>query len=188
MHERFAISQHLIGAEARLVLCNLLLGFIMLAPEYSDACMAERESTLPDAVVAPDPGAAVRTVPPCFIEITGNDHRWQARYQCAGGQWAMAGNRQIGEAIHVPIGAPTVIVLKSTDFVYLFAVPQLGLREIAVPDLEFRIEFRPLESGTFSIAGQRLCAGPSAVLPGELVVESLEKFRAWLHETAQGTE
>jgi heme/copper-type cytochrome/quinol oxidase subunit 2 len=183
VHDRFSITRHLVCAEARLILCNLLLAFFMLAPEYSDACSPYGESALLVNGVGPDLGETGSSGRHCRIEVTGTNHRWQARYEYTAGRWSQGGDQTFGEPIHVPCGAAIVIVLKSTDFVYLFAVPQLGLREIAVPDLEFRIEFRPSEVGRFSIVGQRLCAESPAILPAELVVESPEEFSAWLRET-----
>jgi heme/copper-type cytochrome/quinol oxidase subunit 2 len=179
LSEWFSILQHFDGAKGRLILVNLLLALAVLAPEYTKSCSTDGEMEPTGSVFVSDSGAAAIALP-CRIELIGEGHRWQAQYQSAGGRWVMPGNRDNNEPIHVPLGVPTVISLKSKDFVYLFVVARLGLREIAVPDLEFCIEFRPLESGSFLIASQRLCEESAAA--GELVVEPAAKFRAWLRK------
>jgi heme/copper-type cytochrome/quinol oxidase subunit 2 len=174
-----------VGLSRRAALFRVFSTLALLVPGCADADPTDEESArpFPSRISAVDSQAAFQIGEPCRIELTGTGHRWHARYQSADGRVATTGISSSGQKIHVPLGSDTVIVLKSTDYVYLFAVPKCGLKEIAVPELEFKIEFRPMEAGSFPLVSQRLCGGPPPVSPGELVVESPEKFRTWLHET-----
>jgi cytochrome c oxidase subunit 2 len=82
--------------------------------------------------------------------------------------------------IRVPMGRRVVLVLRSEDYLYTLAIPEYGLKEIAVPECEFRLEFRPRSTGRVDLFGEHLCGDPFAEITGKLVIEPPERFRAWL--------
>ncbi|HLJ11014.1 MAG TPA: hypothetical protein VKU82_07490 [Planctomycetaceae bacterium] len=131
----------------------------------------------------PIEGAAVvsQVCEPYQIEITGMNERWQVRYAGADGRSPAAGKPRTIKNVHVPLGAKVIFVLKSADYVYALALPQFGLKEIAVPNREFRIEFCPESAGQFALLGDQLCGAPHPEMQGQLVVEPRERFLAWLN-------
>ena len=122
---------------------------------------------------------------PYCIEITGSDYRWHVRYPDGDGQIAEQGSGPIVRDIHVPCQTDVVFVLTSNDYVYTLALPQYGLKEIAVPKLEFRMEFHPLVAGRFPLEGDELCGDPHPNLQGELIVEPRDRFMKWLADQKQ---
>ncbi len=125
----------------------------------------------------------VPTLPePYHIEITGGNRQWHVRYPDETGRLATKEKEFIGRSIPVPRDTKVVLVLKSTDFLYTFAIPQFGLKEIAVPDLEFQLEFRSENAGRIEFVGEHLCGDPQSEMSGTLVVEPLDRFLAWLEE------
>lgn len=117
---------------------------------------------------------------PYKIQITGSRDGWHVRYPGAEGRLESEGDALAVRNIHVPLRVNVVLVLKSTDYVYVLAIPEYGLKEIAVPELEFRMEFRPKEAGRFELVGNELCGDPHTELQGFLIVEPEERFRDWL--------
>lgn len=116
------------------------------------------------------------------IEVTGSDRRWQVHYP--GLAPARPGKRVSGARnIHVPLGTRVVLLLKSRDYVYTLAIPDFGLKEIAVPQHEFQLEFRPKQAGRVELVGEHLCGDPFTELDGELVIVPQERFRDWLRQT-----
>ena len=80
----------------------------------------------------------VQTEPPIDaveIEMTGHDFQWHSRYAGQDGQLGTSDDVNAAQVLHVPVDAEVDIVLKSLDYIYSLAVPQAGLKEIAVPDL-----------------------------------------------------
>lgn len=135
----------------------------------------------PAGVVAPEGDAPPPPVPdPYIVELKGVDNEWQVHYPDAAGRLAAGKVVPGGHAVHVPLDTSVVLVLRSTDYVYTLTVPQYGLKEIAVPDLEFRMEFRPAELGRFELVGSHLCGPAASKMKGQLVVEQREEVRAWL--------
>ena len=77
------------------------------------------------------------------IEVTGSDFEWHVRYAGPDETFRTPDDYVTRRNITLMTGIPTTIFLRSDDYVYSFALPHLGLKEIAVPDLEFSLEFPP---------------------------------------------
>lgn len=138
------------------------------------------------SVAAEKVSPAVPKIPePYRIQVTGSINGWQVRYPNASGRLETETDVPAVRDIHVPLDANVVIDLKSSDYVYLIAIPHFGLKEIAVPGLEFQIEFRLHEAGQFELIGEELCGEPHSELQGSLIVEPEERFLDWL-QTAAG--
>lgn len=117
---------------------------------------------------------------PIVIRLAGTEHRWRAEYLSPNGISCTA-SVHLGESdIHVPIGADVVFILKSNDYIYTLAIPAFGLKEMAVPDLEFRMEVRPMQCGHYPLVGEEPCGAPGQKGPGQLIVESLADYQIWL--------
>ncbi len=142
-------------------------------------CHSYSVATLPDQIE--DDDAALASISePLFIQLTGTKHRWRADYPMIDGTFLAIDDLQAESQLHVPLDTEVVLILKSTDYIYTLAIPELGLKEIAVPDLEFRMAFRPTRVGLFPLIGEELCGLPGGDNSGQLVVESREQFLAWL--------
>ena len=65
----------------------------------------------------------------------------------------------------------------------------MGLKEIAVPGLEFQIELRPDATGPLQLLGDDLCGDEHPEMQGLLIVESQQSFRSWLekHDARRNT-
>lgn len=141
-------------------------------------CHSQSLETHPDQE---EQAAAVASIPdPLFIQLTGTEHQWRAAYPMIDGALPAVDELQAGYQLHVPLDTEVVLILKSTDYIYTLAIPELGLKEIAVPDLEFRMTFRPINVGQYSLIGEELCGPPGRDRPRQLVVESRKQFLAWL--------
>lgn len=119
---------------------------------------------------------------PVRVEACGADRAWHFSYSGADG---IPGNGDdpvsLGD-LRLPAHTEVVINLQSRDFIYVFSCPELNLKEIAVPDLQFSLAFRTGESGRYSLAMDSMCGFPAA--PGEtmgtLRVVSEGDFKSWL--------
>lgn len=129
---------------------------------------------------SPDACLEAGVIPnPYLLEITGSNKSWSARYPAlAGGQ---DGEKVIpaSKGIHLPLGTEVILVLHSTDYVYTFSVPQQGLKELAVPGLEFRLPLRPTKDQLLELVGEGLCGDPHTEVPAKLFFESPRQFLKW---------
>ena len=124
---------------------------------------------------------------PLSIEMTGSHYRWQIRYPGADNPLLINDDVLTERHVHVPVGTNIRIVLKSDDYVYVLSFPEFGLKEIAVPSLEFCLTFRPTVLGQFALDGDELCGDPHPELRGQLIVESRDEFLTWLERQGKQT-
>ena len=114
------------------------------------------------------------------IEMTGYQFRWHSRYAGDDGQLETPDDVRASQVLHVPVNADVEIVLKSRDYIYSLEVPQAGLKEIAVPDLTFTLQFKADKIGRFELPGDQLCGYAHPDLIGTLVVDTQHDYRRWL--------
>lgn len=92
------------------------------------------------------------------IEVTGEEFFWTFRYP---GEDGVCGSRDdivLPQKLIVPLNRQVRLKLKSLDYVYVFEIPPLGIREIAVPDLEYSVEFSVQKPMASPLPMDPLCA------------------------------
>jgi cytochrome c oxidase subunit II len=82
--------------------------------------------------------------------------------------------------LHVPLGQPVKLLLRSKDVLHDFAVAQLRVKMDMVPGLVTYIWFTPTRTGSFDILCEELCGTGHFAMRGRLVVDEPAAFRAWL--------
>ena len=117
--------------------------------------------------------------PPTTILMTGRASRWWIRYAGPDGQFGTADDLAARDDLHVPAGFDMHLVLRSDDYIYVFSVPALGLKEVAVPGLDQSLTFRVDRPETFALEAEPMC-GLRADHDEHLVVQNLAEFEAWL--------
>lgn len=121
---------------------------------------------------------------PYVIEVTGSDFRWDLRYPGDDGRLHTGDDLCAERHIHVPANSRIRLELRSEDYLYQLGFPGLGLKEIAVPDLEFSMEFESGDPGTHELLGGQFCGYTHPDLKGELVVLPPAEFREWARALA----
>jgi cytochrome c oxidase subunit 2 len=80
------------------------------------------------------------------------------------------------------VGCEVTLALHSKDYIYTLALPEFGIKEIAVPDLRFELKFVADRIGTFQLKGDQMCGYQHENLIGKLVIQPRPQFMAWLAE------
>lgn len=117
---------------------------------------------------------------PYEIQIEGREFQWNIRYSGPDGQFGTADDVLAVRHPHIPANTAARLIFTSGDYVYLFAIPQLQLREMAIPDRTYEILLEPLAAGTYEFRGSQMCGFTHPNLSGSLVVDSPRDFEAWL--------
>ena len=116
------------------------------------------------------------------IEARGSGRAWHFSYCGPDGAPMTGEDRTSKGELRLPANADVVIHLRSHDYIYVFSCPELNLKEIAVPDLEFSISFRTEGCGQYKLAMDPMCGFPAA--PGETMgtvhVVSSKDLPSWL--------
>jgi cytochrome c oxidase subunit 2 len=82
--------------------------------------------------------------------------------------------------LHVPLGQPVKLLLRSKDVLHDFAVAQLRVKMDMVPGLVTYIWFTPTRTGSFDLLCEELCGIGHFAMRGRLVVDEPAAYQAWL--------
>ncbi len=88
----------------------------------------------------------------------------------------------IGEDLHMPLGQPVKILLRATDVLHDFYVPQFRAKMDMVPGLVTYIWLTPTRADTFDVLCAELCGLGHHEMRGLVVVESRSDYDIWLQE------
>jgi cytochrome c oxidase subunit 2 len=82
--------------------------------------------------------------------------------------------------LHLPVGVPRLVLLRSLDVLHDFSVPQFRIKMDLVPGIVTRYWFTPTTPGTFDLNCQELCGIGHFTMHGQIVVEDDAAFQSWL--------
>jgi cytochrome c oxidase subunit 2 len=82
--------------------------------------------------------------------------------------------------VHVPLGQPVKLLLRSKDVLHNFAVAQLRVKMDLVPGLVTYTWFTPTRTGSFDLLCEELCGIGHFAMRGRIVVDEPAAFQAWL--------
>ena len=87
-----------------------------------------------------------------------------------------------GEDLHLPLGQPVRMLLRSIDVLHDFYVPQFRAKMDLVPGMITYFWLTPTRTGTFDILCAELCGVGHHEMRGLVVVEEEGAYQAWLAE------
>jgi cytochrome c oxidase subunit II len=119
------------------------------------------------------------------VEVTARQFEWRIRYP---GEDGMLGTRDdlfsINE-LHVPVNEETLVDLKSADVLHSFFLPNLRVKQDAVPGMKIPVWFRPVEEGRFDIVCAELCGWGHYKMKGRITIETRAAYDKYLADLAK---
>ena len=106
------------------------------------------------------------------IEVTGDEFNWYFRYPGPDGILGTSDDQHSVQNVFLPDNSRVNLKLKSNDYVYSFALPELGLVEIAVPGLSFELLFTTGDEQTLQLMGDQFCGFAHETLIGKVYVRN----------------
>jgi len=82
--------------------------------------------------------------------------------------------------LHLPIGKPVKILLRSIDVLHDFYVPEFRAKMDMIPGVVTYYWLTPTRTGTFEVLCAELCGVGHSQMRGKVVVEEQAKNQAWL--------
>ena len=135
----------------------LLLGFLLIASVLTDAAIA-RASTA-DALP---------------IEVTGHQWWWSVRYPDRPSETFTTANE-----IHVPVGRPVILHLRSEDVIHSLWAPSLQGKKDLIPGRESVLRFQADRPGVYRGQCAEFCGLEHATMAFEVVADTPPAFSAW---------
>jgi cytochrome c oxidase subunit 2 len=85
-----------------------------------------------------------------------------------------------GPILHMPAGQSIHMLLRSTDVLHNFTVPQFRVKMDLVPGLVTYQWFTPTKPGTYEILCEELCGTGHFAMRGKVVVDEPAAYQTWL--------
>ena len=84
--------------------------------------------------------------------------------------------------LHLPVDKPVIVHLSSKDMVHSFALPQMRVKQDAIPGIAQPVWFTPTMTGEWEIACSQLCGLGHYRMRGFYTVHTQADFDAWFAE------
>ncbi|WP_244112834.1 cytochrome c oxidase subunit II [Burkholderia gladioli] len=121
--------------------------------------------------------AAPPRPPALSIEVTAYDWWWRAAYPREG---IVTANE-----IHIPVGEPVLIELRSADVIHAFWVPQLAGKTQTIPGQTNRQWLQADRPGVYRGQCSQYCGVQHAHMAFEVIAQTSADYRAWLAAQAR---
>jgi cytochrome c oxidase subunit 2 len=154
---------------------DLIIGGGILFPVVMLSALLIYSLTVADAIVGTVEPVALR------IEVVGEQWWWRVHYLDS------AGKPQVATAneIHIPVGRPVELSLKTADVIHSFWVPSLAGKVDMIPGHINTLRLKAKQPGVFRGQCAEYCGGPHALMAFYLVAQTPEEFNAWLASERQ---
>ena len=90
----------------------------------------------------------------------------------------------INGRLNLPVGKPVIVFLSSKDVIHSFALPQMRVKQDAIPGIVQPVWFTPTRTGQWDIACSQLCGLGHYRMKGVYEIQTPEAFQAFLKEEA----
>jgi len=121
--------------------------------------------------------SAFVTPDPLTIEVIGQQWWWEVRYPAHGFETA--------NEIHIPVGQPVAIELRSDNVIHSFWVPELHGKLDLIPGRTNRIVIQADEAGEYRGLCAEFCGVQHANMMFLVIAQPADEFAAWLAQQQQ---
>jgi len=124
------------------------------------------------------------TMPPTdtVIQVTAKQFNWQVTYPGPDGRFGTEDDKTFIDEMHVPVGKPVRVVLRSQDVIHSFFVPQFRLKQDAVPGREISAWFEVTRPGKYELPCAELCGFGHSGMRGWIYAHPAEEYARWVAE------
>jgi len=110
------------------------------------------------------------------IRVTGHQWWWEVQYRDSLAQrWVTTANE-----IHVPVGRPAVVELRSTDVIHSFWPPNLSAKRDLIPGKENSLWLQADTPGEYRGQCAEYCGHQHAKMAFLVVAQPVDSFNEWL--------
>jgi len=138
------------------------------------------ESKIRNPAAGPDGILGTADDMPPTLEVTARQFEWRLRYPGKNGRLGDADDIFVVNDLHLPVNEEILVDLKSADVLHSFFLPNLRVKQDAVPGMKIPVWFRATEEGSYDIVCAELCGWGHYKMKGRITIESRAKFDEWL--------
>ena len=151
-----------------LIPCVAILGFDLFIDASSAHVWEEMKQTRPPHQL--------------LIRIEGRQWSWTMTHPGRDGRLDTPDDIIVPNEVHVPQGSVVRFELRSADTLHSLWIPELRLKQDAVPGRTFEGWFEATRAGSYGVLCAELCGAAHGMMRGTMIVHSPEEYRAWLDQ------
>ncbi|HEX3872425.1 MAG TPA: cytochrome c oxidase subunit II [Pirellulales bacterium] len=122
---------------------------------------------------------------PATVEVMARQFEWRLRYPGSDGKFDTPDDIHYVNDLHIPVDEEILVDLKSMDVLHDFFLPNMRIKQDAVPGMVIPVWFRATDQGQFDLVCAELCGWGHYKMKGRLTVESRSDFDAWLKKITE---
>ena len=111
--------------------------------------------------------------------LEARQFEWEATYAGGDGVLETADDFTLLNQINVPVNRPVTVHLRAEDVIHSFFLPELRVKQDAVPGRSIKGWFEATQTGEYTIGCAELCGLSHYTMDGVLVVQSESEFSQW---------
>ena len=120
--------------------------------------------------------------PDVVVQVSGKQFNWDMIYPGPDNEFGTDDDLELENELHVPVNAVVHIRLTSVDVIHSFFVPQLRLKQDALPNRFINVWFEATKAGRYEIPCAELCGFGHSGMLGYLNVHTQADYDAWVQE------
>jgi len=113
------------------------------------------------------------------VQVTGKQFNWQVTYPGPDGRFGTPDDKTLLDEMHVPVGKPIRVNLRSQDVIHSFFVPNFRFKQDAVPGREIATWFEVTKPGKYEAPCAELCGFGHSGMRGWIYVHTAEEYAKW---------
>lgn len=116
------------------------------------------------------------------LRVVGKQFNWDVIYPGPDGLFGTGDDLRQENSMHVPVNRVVAIDLRSEDVLHSFFLPQLRLKQDAVPGRSIPVWFQAVKTGKYEIACAELCGFGHTGMSGFLTVHDAASWEEWVQK------
>ena len=120
------------------------------------------------------------------LQVTAKQFNWEIVYPGADRKFGTPDDVKFDNDLHVPVNKVVRIHLQSSDVIHSLFLPNLRLKQDAVPGRSILVWFEATKPGKYELPCAELCGFGHSGMKGWLFVDTPEEYQKWAAEHLAG--
>jgi len=116
------------------------------------------------------------------LQVTAKQFNWEVVYPGADRKFDTPDDVKFDNDLHVPVNKVVRVYLGSKDVIHSFYLPNLRLRQDAVPGRTILVWFEATKPGKYELPCSQLCGFGHSGMKGWLYVHTPDEYTKWAQE------
>ncbi len=116
------------------------------------------------------------------VKVTGKQFNWEIVYPGPDKKFGTPDDLKVDNDMHVPVNKVIRIRLSSQDVIHSFFLPNLRVKQDAIPGREILVWFEAIKTGKYELPCAELCGFGHSGMVGWLYVDTPEDYAKWVQQ------